>query len=364
MLNDLQGAEQAWQRTNGSCDKKEAYYHAMAQHFWDSNDRATTQSLLEEWIELNEDNPQPHLQLGILLAVTQPEEAIAPLRKAQQLSDESLPIASAIIQAIEAARSSDIPAYTLASVGQALTQHGAWTPAIWAFEEALANDSDYAEAHAYLGLALDQSGQNGLAHLQEAITISPENALGYIFLAYHWQINGEPNTAKVYLEEAARLDPTNPAISAELAQVYVDLGDLEAAKDAMEITLTLAPEDSQLWYLLAQFSIERGIEIEILGIPAARNAFILDRNNANALVLLGNAHLILGNIDLAEQLLWRAVQFDPNRSMTQYYLGLLRYIQGDYERARAAWEYALHLDPDGSIGELSHRMIQQLENTP
>jgi tetratricopeptide (TPR) repeat protein len=364
MLNDIRGAQQAWRRTNGSCTEKEEYYRAVVQHYWDSNDRPAALATLEEWIDFNEENPQPYLQLGILHAVTRPEEAVAPLRKAQQLSDESIPIASALIRAIEEGRSANSLAYSLTSIGQVLTQNSVWTSAIWAFEEALTYNPEFAEAHAYLGLALDQSGQNGYTYLENAIAISPENTLGYIFMAYHWQLNEEPETAKVYLDEAAHLDPTNPAIRAELAQVYIDLGDLQAAKAALELTLTLAPEDPQFWYLLAQFSIERGIELETLGIPAARNAFLLDRDNPLGLVLLGNAHLVLGNIELAERLLWRAVRIDPNIAMTQFYLGLLRYIQDDYERAQAAWELALRLDPDGSIGELSHRMIQTIENSP
>ena len=364
MTNDIQAAEQAWQRAGGSCDEKQDYYRALAVHYWDQNDRATARSVLEEWIEFDEADPQPHLQLGILLAVTQPEEAITPLRKAQQLSNANLPLASALIRAIQGARETDIPAYTLASVGQALMQHAAWTPAIWAFEEALVQDPEYTEAHAYLGLALDQSGGNGYTYLQTAVINEPQNALVYIFLAYHWQMRQKPKTAKIYLEIAAELDPANPAISAELAQVFVDLGDLEAAKDAYIVTVNLAPKDAHFWYLLAQFSIERGIELESLGLPAARNAWLLDQDNALGLVNLGNAHLMLGNIELAERLLWRAVHIDPKSALAQYYLGLLRYIQGHPQRAQAAWEYAIYLDPAGSVGELASRMIQSLQPSP
>jgi tetratricopeptide (TPR) repeat protein len=361
MTNDIQAAEQAWQRADGICEEKQDYYRALTLHYWDQNDRSKAQSVLEEWIEFDETDPQPFLQLGILLAVTQPEEAISPLRKAQLLSNEGIPLASALIRAVEDARETDIPAYTLASVGQALMRYAAWTEAVWAFEEALVQDPEYIEAHAYLGLALDQSGGNGYSHLQNAISNEPDNAVAYIFLAYHWQMKGKPKTAKIYLEAAAGLDPTNPVISAELAQVYVDLGDLEAAKEALKITVSLAPRDAHFWYLLAQFSIERGIELESLGLPAARNAWLLDKDNVLGLVLLGDAHRMLGNIELAERLLWRAVQIDPNYALTQYYLGLLRHIQGDRQRAQAAWEYALYLDPAGPVGELARRMIELLQ---
>ncbi len=364
MTNDIQAAEQAWQRAGGSCEEKQDYYHALTLHYWDQNDRAAARSVLEEWIGFDEADPQPYLQLGILLSVTQPEEAITPLRKAQQLSNDNVPLASTLIRAIEGARETNNPAYTLASVGQAFMRCAAWAPAIWAFEEALVQDPDYTEARAYLGLAIDQSGGDGYTDLQTAILKEPENALTYIFLAYHWQMRENPKTAKIYLEAAAGLDPANPAISAELAQVYIDLGDLEAAKDAYKITVSLAPEDAHFWRLLAQFSIERGIELESLGLPAARNAWLLDQDNVLSLVLLGDAHLMLGNIELAERLLWRAIQIDPNYALAQYYLGLLRHIQGYPQRALAAWEYALYLDPAGPIGELARRMIQSLQPSP
>jgi Flp pilus assembly protein TadD len=362
--NEIPSAEQAWQKANGSCPDETAYYQALLRHYWNQNDLTSARSVLEEWIELGGEDPQSYLQLGILLAATQPEDAIDPLRKAQQLSEEPIPLASALIRAIEDAREANLPAYTLASVGQTLTRYTEWTPAVWAFEAALALDPEYAQAHAYLGLALDRSGQDGFEHMQTAVSEQPQNPLAYALLAYHWQMKAQPTIAKIYLEIAARLDATNPAISAQLAQVFADLGDLEAAKNALRISVTLAPEDAQFWYLLARFSIERGIEIQTLGIPAARNALLLDRQNPAGLVLLGFAHLTLGNFDLAERLLWRAVQMNPMLAETQYYLGLLRRMQGDPDRARAAWEYARLLDPDGVIGELAGRMIQTLRYSP
>ncbi len=364
MRNEIQRAEQAWQKANGSCPDKVAYYQALLRHYWSQNDLITTRSVLEEWIELGGDDPQAYLQLGILLAASQPEDANDPLRKAQQLSKEPIPLASAITRAIEDTQNANLPAYTLASVGQTLTRYTEWTPAVWAFEEALAHDPEYAQAHAYLGLALDKSGQDGFDHLQTAVSEQPQNPLAYIFFAYHWRMKGQPTIAKIYLEIAARLDPANPAISAELAQVYADLGDLEAAKNALRFSVTLAPEDAQFWLLLARFSIERGIEIQTLGLPAARNAMLLDRENPDGLVLLGYAHLTLRNFDLAQRLLLRAVQMNPKLAQAQYYLGLLRRVQGDPERARAAWEYTQFLDPDGVFGELAGRMIQTLPYSP
>jgi len=364
MRNEFQSAELAWRQANGSCVDEAAYYRTLLQHYWHQNERAAARSVLDEWIELGGEDPQPFLQLGILLAATQPEEASEPLRKAQQLSDEPIPLASALIRAIEDASGAELPAYSLASVGQVLMQYSAWIPAAWAFEDALVHDPDYAQAYAYLGLALDRSGQDGYEQLQTAVAKLPQDPLPYIFCAYHWQMKAEPTIAKIYLEIAAGLDSANPAISAELAQVYADLGDLEAAKNALRIAVTLAPQNAQFWYLLAQFSIERGIELQSLGMPAARNALLLDRENPTGLVLLGYAHLMLGNSELAERLLWRAIQIDPKLAQTQYYLGLLRHMQGDPEGARAAWEYARILDPEGTIGELAERMIQTLQYSP
>jgi tetratricopeptide (TPR) repeat protein len=364
MRNEIRSAVQAWQKANGACPDEAAYYQALLRHYWNQNDLTAARSVLEEWIALGGEDPWSYLQLGILLAVTQPEDAIDPLRKAQQLSEEPLALPSALIRAIEDAREANLPAYTLASVGQALTRYAEWTPAVWAFEAALALDPEYAQAHAYLGLALDRSGQDGFEQLQAAVSKQPQDPPAYVFFAYHWQMKAQPTIAKIYLEIAARLDATNPAISAQLAQVYADLGDLEAAKNALMISVTLAPEDAQFWYLLARFSIEREIEIQTLGLPAARNAMLLDRQNPAGLVLLGYAHLTLGDFDLAERLLWRAVRMNPEVAETQYYLGLLRRLQGYPDRARAAWEYARLLDPDGAIGELAGRMIQTLQYSP
>ena len=108
MRNEIRSAVQAWQKANGACPDEAAYYQALLRHYWNQNDLTAARSVLEEWIALGGEDPWSYLQLGILLAVTQPEDAIDPLRKAQQLSEEPLALPSALIRAIEDARGEEV----------------------------------------------------------------------------------------------------------------------------------------------------------------------------------------------------------------------------------------------------------------
>jgi Tfp pilus assembly protein PilF len=342
-----------------ACPQKESFLEALSRAHLLAGDLNAGLAALDELAALKPTDPDVRLSLAILTATLQPEEALPHLRLVLELNASDKLLASALIRAIEDARLTGQPAFSLAQVGQTLARHDQWTYATWAFENALALEPEYVEALAYLGLALDRSGQNGLEQLKAAVEAAPTAALPRIFLSLHWQSIGQLELAQHELEIAADLDPTNPAIAAELGNAYAAMGEPLAAEASYRLATELAPEEARFWFLLAQFSLANEIKIQTVGLPAARNAVVLNPADPAAIDALGYAHLLLGDLYMAERFLWRAVNIQPNRGASQLHLGLLRQFQGDPIRARAAFQSALLIDPDGSAGQLAERFLSR-----
>jgi tetratricopeptide (TPR) repeat protein len=261
----------------------------------------TAEELLEDLLGELPANPQASAILGILLATHHPESSLSHLRLAIDLDPQTSSLADELIEVIEGARSNEDPAFTLAQVGQALARAGEWSFAAAAFENALSHDPGYTEARAYYGLALDRSGQDGLPQLQLAASEAPQAPLPFMFLGKHWLLGGEPARAVKAYEQAAMMAPEDPLIAIDLGAAYAAAGDLPAAKLAYQYAADLAPEDPAVWSLLAQFSLDYEIELDELGLPAARQAVMLQSRDAATLDRLGYTHFLIGNWTLAER---------------------------------------------------------------
>jgi tetratricopeptide (TPR) repeat protein len=295
--------------------------------------------------------------LGVLQAIVDPDQAIDILTRANGPADLHDPVALGLIRAIEDSRPEANPAYTLAQVGQSLARFGMWQEAVWAFQHALEIDSEYVEARAYLGLALDQIGEDGYQHLAAAESAYPNAALPHLFLGMHWSSRGELSRAQLELEIAAGLERTNPSIWVELGSVYAQQGMVAEARSAFIQAVSLTPDEWEFWFLLAQFSLNLEIEIADLALPAARNLITLDPSDPRSYDLLGYAHFLNGNMQLAERLLLKSISLQPSLASAHYHLGQLRRWQGRAEQSQAAFELALQLDPQGPVGDLARRAL-------
>jgi Flp pilus assembly protein TadD len=360
MLGDTQGALGSWMAGGETCESLPDVQRTRAELALGSDDREGALVALRRLTALEPANPEPRLRLGLTAATLDPESAIDTLRLADELTAGGSPAAQAVIRAIEQASSEDDPAYTLAAVGQALGAIGEWRLAAWAFRDALTIDPQYALARAYLGLALDQMGGDGLAELRTAAALSPSDPLPRFFLGLHWRIRGDPTAAVEALTAAADLDPANPSISAELGGAYEDLGNMTSALEAFFHAAELAPRESGFWRLLAEFSLRNEIRVREVGIPAARNAYSLIPDDPTACDNLGYAYYLAGDLTLAERFLRRAVGLDSGRPATQFHLGLLLLRLEKPAAARAAFATAARLDPEGPIGALARRTLEGL----
>lgn len=361
---DVPGAVATWQSQSETCWQQPGILDRLAQIAIDSDDRAAAEAMLESLARLQPADSQPQLRLALVIATRRPEEALPHLRSADALTPGGNLLAQALVRGITDAQAEAQPAYTLAQVGQALARQGEWRLAAWAFESAIDLEPGYVEARAYLGLALDRAGGDGLAQLQAAEAAAPSAALPHLFLGMHWHALGQMQPALAELMTAADLDPSNPAITAELGGVYADLGDVQPALAAFRTAAALAPQEPGFWLLLAEFSLSREVEVEAVGLPSARNAAVLNPHDPAAIDALGYACLLVDDFGLAERFLIRAVELDPLRARTQYHLGLLRLSQGDTATATLALQTAVRLDPEGQVGDLALRTLQRFLPPP
>ncbi len=298
------------------------------------------------------------LELGLLTAVEDPDQALAYLSQAALADPELAAGADALDRTIRRARLiDDDPAYTLTAVGRSLASLGEWDLAREAFRNAASLNPGYADAWAFLAEAQQQTGENGLPALSTAYSLDPESLVVNTFFALYVQRQGRYEDALVYLETALQADPGNPTLLAEMGGTMSALGDIQNAIDLFLQAVNQDPENPTYWRLLAVYSIQNGIQIVELGLPAARQALLLAPDEPAALVLVGQAYLMLENPLLAERFFLEAVTVDPQYAPAYFHLGMLNLSTGDTGSARKNLLQVITLAPETALHDQAQKIM-------
>jgi tetratricopeptide (TPR) repeat protein len=356
----LAPALEAWQSSDSACPQSIDFLSRVTTAALDSQNYGLATAALEEHFKLRPGDAQILLQLGTLTAIQDPEAALSYLQLALDLMPESEGWIRDLIRNIEDARVFDEPAYSYAQVGIFLSNHNQWEYARVALEAAVQADPNYSDAYAYLGLALDRTGEDGGGEIQRAIDLAPNQTLPHLLMGIHWLDQNEPGLSINELILATELDPENPAIAAQLGAAHAADGNVEAAIEAYLFATDLEPQDPDFWLLLAQYSLAQRYDIENIGLPAARNAAGLAPENSRAFAVLGYSNFLAGDFTSAEEAFNHAIRLDSQNALTQYYLGQLRSEQGDFEAAVAAFQMAARLNPHGPLVDLSARALEAI----
>ena len=350
-----------WEEAPDLCVHRPDFLINFGQRLLSSEKFNMAESVFEQLSVLAPSDPTIQFQHAIITAVRDPEQALSQLRLANRLSEENKPIIADLIEAIEDSRHLDLMQFSLSTVGQVFASHYEWSFAAQAFRNALAIQPEYSDALSFLGLALDELGQDGLNLLKRAVRAEPSQALPHIHLAVHWLRNNAPELALFELEQAALLDPVNPIIPAQIAQTYEALGNINIAIEVYRAAIDLAPQDPNLWLLLAQSSAQNEFDVFNIGLPAARNAVALAPASAAAFDTLGYCYYLLEDYDFAERFLSQALAIDPGLASIHYHLGLFYAAQSDFESSIASFDRALILDPESRVGQLALRALETLQ---
>jgi tetratricopeptide (TPR) repeat protein len=368
MQKDPELALQVWELGLRSGGDPYAIYTRMARAHRSQGDYAAAIADLEQAAALRPNNAQIQYQLGLLIATQEPEDALTHLQRAGELDPSLASTTSSIQRNLRTANLAENKAYSLLSSGRTLASLEEWELAAEAFYQATQLQPDYAEPWAYLGEARQHlGGQQNLVQfdeeiyqdLQTALRLDPQSVSANTLMGLYWQRQDRNDMALVYFHGAAALEPNNPAFQLEIGNTLARLGQLGKAKGHYQRAVELAPRDPLYWRALASFSIDNQVEVREVGLPAARQAIILNPEDVTSLDVMGQVFTLLNDSISAERFLYRALQQDPGYAPARLHLGFIYLIGGNNTQAREQLSLAHSLaKPGTSTSVQASRLLQ------
>ncbi len=291
------------------------------------------------------DDPRSAYLVGACLLQPESAEGRFALQRAALGPDPTAAAAARELLAAADVSGAEDRAITVARV---LLAQGLLGPALAHLEGVEADGPREAEALALKGYAMMRLGSldEAEAALRRSLELAPGQALGEHFMGALLRLRGDPEGAVHWLERAARREPGNPALLAELARALVDLGDYGNAEKALRLAVEAAPEDVELRLAVTRFHVDRQYRVES-ALPDAREAVRLSGRSAESLGLLGWATHLSGASADALGLLKEAVERDPESALLRYRLGSVYEALGQPERAREQYLMVQELDGTG-----------------
>ena len=326
--------------------------HALANAYVESREWEAARAEYETLLQTDAGDALALERLGIIL-FDDSASAVEHLLKA------GTSVADRLLDVFLESSATDDPAYFSALLGQVLVAEQEWALSTRCLEYAIARNPDYADAHTYLGYALDQMGhsEEALPHLRRAIALAPDSVPANVFLGLHSERMGDVPAARAYYESAYDLDPENPGICVEIGQTWVAEGRYVAAEIWLREAVSLQPDDPALWRVLVRFYLDHNVGADARSVEAAMELVELAPNDAYAHDLRGWVALQADDHDTAYGSLDRAIVLDPDLASAYYHLGLLWVARGDAEKAYEAFVRALDLDITGDLTPLVNRAM-------
>ena len=330
--------------------ESEETLHTLAQAYLGLREWEAACSVYNDLLRLNSNDARAHERLGALL-LGQESSAVEHLRLAGSELSRQLLAVFAEMGSVAA------PAYVSTRAGRALIEEQEWSLAARQLRRAVSHRPDYADAHMYLGHALDQMGypEDASPHLLKAAEVAPSSPVAHTLLGLHYDRLGDPSAARAEYEAAYDLGPENPALCVEIGQTWAAEGRYVAAEIWLREAVSLRPGDPGLWEILARFYLDHNINADDEAVRAAKKLLELVPDSATAHDLRGWAAFQIGDYETAREHLDRAIELDPEGASAHYHLGLLERAKGRSEEARETFIRAIDLDTTGRFITLVQR---------
>ncbi|HAV76095.1 MAG TPA: hypothetical protein DCX53_01950 [Anaerolineae bacterium] len=321
---DPQRAAELWEQALDQPNPSTNLYSRLAQTYQEKKDYSKAAEYLQLYTEDRLEDASSHYRLGLLLTLTDPNQALTELIYASQLDPDFGPAAETLRTALNLSALSASPTEQKIIIGRGLGLVNEWELAQAAFEEAVNLNGNNAEAWAWLGEADQQSaGDEALTYLDRALSLDPNSSVVRGLRGLYFQRVGNHYEALTEYRSAAELEPENPAWYISIGQEYSMTGDLIRALEAYQYTTVLLPDNAEYWRLLAGFCAQNNINIEDVGVPAAQTAVRLAPNDPSALDVLGWLLVLDGRHFEAERILMDALTIDPQLASVHFHLALL-----------------------------------------
>jgi tetratricopeptide (TPR) repeat protein len=357
--DDPQTAIQHWEEALEAGGTPDELHSRLAETYRQLDDLDNAIQHQSELVRINPSDAASNYTLGLMLAASQPESALAYLTLAAELDPKLSDNTTSVTRNIRSARIRDDQAYLLVTSGQSLASIEEWDLAVIALSRATELNPEYVDAWAYLGEALQQIGQEGSEQLERALTIDPNSLAANILMGLYWQREERYDLALIYLHSAAQLDDQNPALQAEIGNTLGLLGNLTAAESHYQRAVEFSPRNPVYWQSLANFYIKYETKLLDEGLPAARQAVILDQSDPTSLDLLGQIYLLMDSPHIARRFIQRALESDPEFLPANLHLGLIHILEGDSLQAYQRFSLVQSLAPkDSPISEQARRLLE------
>jgi len=323
-----EGAARIWEDALKEQDPSEKLYSRLSQVYKEQRDYSRAAENLQKYVSLHRDDASAHYRLGLLLTLTDPNEALSELINASQLDPQLGPTVETLRSALNQASLTDSSSARFVLIGRGLGLVQEWELARVTFEYAVKADKENAEAWAWLGEAKQQASEDGAADLEQAYQLNPSSSTVRGLRGLYFQRTGNFREALKEYQAAARLDGENPAWQVSMGEMYLKLGDLIRALQAYQAATALAPDDSNTWRLLAIFCGQNNVNVKDIGIPAAQKLVLLTKDDASSLDVLGWLLLLDKRYEESERQLLHALALDPQNASVHLHLGML-YLESE-----------------------------------
>lgn len=345
---------------DGTREKPSAQiYGLLAELYRGEENWLAEKAALEELIRLDANDAFAAYRLGLLLTLYQPEAALPELVRAATLDPEADSAVQTLRSALAVADQQRELAEKKIIIGRALALTQEWKLAKVAFRQAVELDSKNAEAQAWLGEANQQTGQDGRAELDRALTLNPKSSNIRALRALYWSRQGKYKQALAESLLAVEYEPNNPNWRATLGEAYARAGDLVAALTAYQKATELAPQDALYWRLLAVFCADNNARTEEIGLPAALKAYELSPNDPAVLDALGYVYFVVGRYANAESVLTQAVEMDAHFYSARLHLALTHLAQGNRAAAYDALVSIRNAQDAGVYAQVAADVLQK-----
>ncbi len=250
----------------------------------------------------------------------------------------------------------------LAQIGRTYALLGVQDSARMAYEDALALDSTYAVAHAWLAELLEDQGhlEQALHHAQRALEAHPEEVEYAYRVGFLLFQAGRVQEAALLLSAVVQRWPGHEGATYNLGRALMALGreqEGQALLDRVETIQRLQeqalmaqravevhPDDPERWLELARMMLRSGYYDRAE--EAFTAALALKPDDLALHNDLANLALVRGDTALALQRFQTLLRRDSTFADAWLNLGIIYAMTGQPRQARRAWEHVLKYRPD------------------
>ena len=353
-------AAEAWESGLKAFPAYTKYYSHLIYVYHERGNTPAEKDALERWVQSEgATDAAAHYRLGQLLSISDQERALQEFLLASSLDPEYDSAVETMRTALNLASLEIDESSKLVFIGRGSGLVNEWTLAMEAYRQAVAADGENAEAWAWLGEAEQQLGRDGRVELDKALSLDYRNPIVHSLSGLYWMRQGQSGIALSEYKLAALYDPDNPAWRISVGDAYAQSGDLQAALESYYQATEIDPTDATTWRLLAAFSAQYNMQVEDVGLPAARTAVELTGEDPLALDILGWTLALLERYDEAQDALEHALSLDPELAQGHLHLGIVSMQTDDWGTARDHLLQARDLDPNSPVGAQARQLLNQ-----